>query len=83
MGPVFRGDGKRVRQGKVSRDPVLVYQMSKVGSTSLLYSLQFAYVKAGLPNVELHHAHTLTNLDLHEQYVRDANGAAHRIRAGA
>jgi hypothetical protein len=73
----IRGAGAKLEE--VSRDPVLVYQMSKVGSTSLLYSLQFAYLKAGLPNVPLHHAHTLTNLDLHEQLVKDANGPGHQL----
>jgi hypothetical protein len=71
--------GAGAKLEEVSRDPVLVYQMSKVGSTSLLYSLQFAYLKAGLPNVPLHHAHTLTNLDLHEQNVKNANGPAHHL----
>jgi hypothetical protein len=58
----------------ISRDPVLVYQMAKVGSTSLTYSLQFAYLKAGLPEVPVYHAHTLTNLDLHDQLIRESNG---------
>jgi hypothetical protein len=79
VGPMFTHTFGRLRRGKIVQDPVLVYQMSKVGSTSLLYSLQYAYVKAGLVNVPVHHAHTLTNLDIHEQYVRQANGAAHRL----
>jgi hypothetical protein len=49
-----------------SRDPILVYQMAKVGSTSLYYSLQLAYLKVGLPNVPLHHIHALANLDAQE-----------------
>jgi hypothetical protein len=60
------------RHTGISRDPVLIYQMSKVGSTSLMYSLQFAYAKAGLLNVPLHHAHTLSNLDLHEEWAQGA-----------
>jgi hypothetical protein len=69
----------RARQGKISQDPVLVYQMSKVGSTSLSYSLQLAYVKAGLLNVPVLHAHTLTKLDLHEQQAKQASGANDRL----
>lgn len=69
----------RPRRGDVLRDPVLVYQMSKVGSTSLIYSLQMAYLRAGYPRTPLYHAHTLTNLDLHEKLVKDANGPAHHL----
>lgn len=65
--------------GRVSRGPVLVYQMSKVGSTSLVYALQMAYLRAGHPRTPLFHAHTLTNLDLHEHLVKDANGPAHDL----
>jgi hypothetical protein len=67
------------RAGDVLRDPVLVYQMSKVGSTSLMYSLQMAYLRAGYPRTPLYHAHTLTNLDLHERLVKDAKGPVHHL----
>jgi Putative capsular polysaccharide synthesis protein/Sulfotransferase family len=64
---------------KISRDPVLIYQMPKVGSTSLLYSLQLAYVKLGLPNVGVYHLHTLTNLDVHEQLARESNSPSQQL----
>jgi Putative capsular polysaccharide synthesis protein len=67
------------KAGEISRDPVLVYQMSKVGSTSLLYSLQFAYAKAGLFRVPMYHAHTLSNLDFHEQQAEQAKGPGHHL----
>jgi hypothetical protein len=71
-GTAFNHNTKHIRPERISRDPVLVYQMSKVGSTSLSYSLRFAYLKAGLPGVLLHHAHTLSNLDLHERWAKES-----------
>ncbi|HEY1922698.1 MAG TPA: putative capsular polysaccharide synthesis family protein, partial [Tepidisphaeraceae bacterium] len=68
-----------VNRNHISRDPVLMYQMPKVGSTSLLYSVQFAYLKAGLPQVALHHVHTLTNLDLHEQIATKSDNPAEQL----
>jgi hypothetical protein len=66
-----------VHRNGASRDPILVYQMAKVGSTSLYYSLQLAYLKFGLPNVRLHHVHALANLDAQEKTLR-ASGACRR-----
>jgi hypothetical protein len=65
--------------GGVLRDPLLVYQMSKVGSTSLVHALQMAYLRAGYPRTPLFHAHTLTNLDLHERLVKEASGPARHL----
>jgi hypothetical protein len=75
LGKLYRG-GDRDR---IARDPVLVYQMSKVGSTSLVYSLQLAYLRAGLADVSLRHVHTLSNLDLHEQNARAAHAPAEQF----
>jgi len=77
--PLINRDGGTGGPGQNQRDPVLLYQMPKVGSTSLVYSMQLALVKAGHFNTQVHHAHTLTNLDLHERLVRDANGPAHQL----
>lgn len=76
FGPNFDRFCGRISRDKIAQNPVLIYQMSKVGSTSLLYSLQFAYLKIGLSNVPLHHLHTLTQLDLHEQLAKQYFGAA-------
>jgi hypothetical protein len=63
-----------VREAKdVSVDPLLIYQMSKVGSTSLLYSLQWAYLRAGLARLPIHHTHTLTQLDYVEKLAMESN----------
>jgi hypothetical protein len=62
-----------LRKPGLALEPILIYQMAKVGSTSLLYSLQYAYLKAGHPDVPLHHVHALTNLQQHEQAARLAN----------
>jgi hypothetical protein len=47
----------------VSCDPVMIYQMAKVGSTSVWISLRVAYLKRGLYRVPLHHVHTLRDLE--------------------
>jgi hypothetical protein len=70
-----------VRRNGVSRDPILVYQMAKVGSTSLYYSLQLAYIKLGLPNVPLHHLHALANLDAQEQTLCNSNCCPRELAA--
>jgi hypothetical protein len=52
---------------QIRQNPILVYQMSKVGSTSMFYSLQVAYAKAGLAHVPIHHVHTLRYLEQRER----------------
>jgi hypothetical protein len=76
LGPLFKLARGPVNRDKISHDPVLIYQMAKVGSTSLMYSLQYAYLKVGLPSVALYHVHTLTNLDAHEQLARESSNPA-------
>ena len=51
-------------------DPVIVYQMGKVGSMSVVDSLKHAYAELSLP-VQVHHVHMLNNLDnIESQEVR-------------
>jgi hypothetical protein len=72
LAPMLRIAFWRTDYHGVSQDPILVYQMAKVGSTSLLYSLHLAYMRRGLANVPIHHVHTLTNLDAHERLARES-----------
>lgn len=51
----------------IARDPVMIYQMAKVGSRSVLFSLELAYRRHGLSNVPIHHVHNLANLDAHDR----------------
>jgi hypothetical protein len=45
----------------------MIYQMAKVGSRSVLFSLELAYRRHRLPNVPIHHVHNLANLDVHDR----------------
>jgi hypothetical protein len=81
LGPIFEYTIGRADQDGISQDSVLIYQMAKVGSTSLLYSLQYAYLKAGIANVDLYHVHTLINLDAHEQLARASQNPAELLAA--
>jgi Putative capsular polysaccharide synthesis protein len=73
LAPVFKHIFWFAPRDGISRNSVLIYQMAKVGSTSLLYSLQFAYLKAGLADVDVNHVHTLINLDAHEQLAKTSH----------
>jgi hypothetical protein len=54
---------------EVSKDPIIVYQVGKVGSRTVLLSLQKAYQNLHL-GVPIHHVHVLDNLDQLEQNLR-------------
>jgi len=54
----------------IARDPILVYQMSKVGSRSVLFSLEYSYARHTLPGVPIYHIHKLADLDVHEERAR-------------
>lgn len=51
----------------LARDPLMIYQMAKVGSRSVLFSLELAYRRHGLPNVPIYHVHNLADLDGHSR----------------
>ncbi len=54
---------------KVNQDPIIVYQVGKVGSRTILLSLQKAYKSLHL-DVPVHHVHVLENLDEMERNLR-------------
>ena len=54
---------------EVNKDPIIVYQVGKVGSRTVLSSLQKAYQNLHL-DVPIHHVHVLENLDELEQNIR-------------
>jgi hypothetical protein len=60
-------DPRPVRAQGMSQDPIMIYQMAKVGSRSVLFSLEYSYLKHHLPNVPIHHIHNLANLEAHER----------------
>lgn len=64
-----------VKAETISRAPILVYQMAKVGSKSVLFSLHLAYLRHRLPEVRIEHVHNLQNLDAHEALTRQAHGS--------
>lgn len=51
----------------IAQDPIMIYQMAKVGSRSVLFSLELSYRRHRLPNVHIHHVHNLVDLDAHEE----------------
>lgn len=53
----------------------MIYQMAKVGSRSVLFSLEYSYRRHRLPNVPIHHIHNLVDLDAHEERARRTNNA--------
>jgi hypothetical protein len=55
-------------RGRIDHNPVIVYQMGKVGSMSVVSSLRKAYLDLSL-NVPVHHHHLLNNLDEIEQAI--------------
>jgi len=55
---------------KVNFDPILIYQMGKVGSTTVEQSLLEAYKKMGI-RVPIYRYHILNNFDVHEQISRN------------
>ncbi len=59
-------DPRPVRAQDISQDPIMIYQMAKVGSRSVLFSLEYSYLKHRLPNVPIYHIHNLANLEAHE-----------------
>lgn len=77
---IFAPASRMPGNSNVSRDPVLIYQMGKVGSTSLLYSLQYEYLRLGYPEVGIHHIHHLDNLDAHQQYAREVTQCEEQVR---
>jgi hypothetical protein len=70
---VFGKYPKPIHADGIKQDPILVYQMAKVGSRSVLSSLELAYLKHWLPHVGIYHVHTLENLDLSEKIARERN----------
>ena len=54
----------------IARDPIMIYQMAKVGSRSVLFSLEYSYARHSLPDVPIHHIHNLVDLDAHEERAR-------------
>lgn len=60
----------------ISRDPILIYQMAKVGSKSVLFSLRLAYLRHRLPDISIHHVHNLQNLDEHEAIAKQSHNPA-------
>ena len=54
----------------IAQDPIMIYQMAKVGSRSVLFSLELSYRVHRLPNVPIHHVHNLVDLDAHEERAR-------------
>jgi hypothetical protein len=64
---------------RIAQDPVLIYQMSKVGSTSMFYSLQVAYAKAGLAHVPIHHVHTLCYLEQRARRAAESGCMANNL----
>lgn len=63
-------DPRPYRAQGIACDPVMIYQMAKVGSRSVLFSLEYSYLRHGLPNVPIHHVHNLVDLDGHEARAR-------------
>jgi glycosyltransferase involved in cell wall biosynthesis len=60
-----KSEGQKAQPGagsQVSRDPILVYQMGKVGSKTVEQSLLHAYESVGV-QVPIHHVHLLNELD--------------------
>ncbi len=53
----------------INRDPIIIYQVGKVGSRTVLLSLQRAYQALHL-NIPIHHVHVLENLDELERNIR-------------
>ena len=53
----------------VSRDPVICFQMGKVGSMTVFHSLKTAFDELAL-DVPIHHVHRLNNLEKREEDVR-------------
>jgi hypothetical protein len=64
----------------VSKDPILVYQMAKVGSRSVFFSLQLEYLRLGMGNVRIEHVHNLQNIDGLEQLARTASDADEQLK---
>lgn len=54
----------------IAQDPIMIYQMAKAGSRSVLFSLELCYRRHRLPNVHIHHVHNLAALDLHEERAK-------------
>lgn len=61
------GHAPRLRKAlSMAQDPIMIYQMAKVGSRSVLFSLEYSYLRHHLPNVPIYHIHNLVDLDSHE-----------------
>ena len=54
----------------IAQYPIMIYQMAKVGSRSVLFSLELSYRRHRLPNVAIHHVHNLADLDTHEERAK-------------
>ena len=54
----------------IACDPIMIYQMAKVGSRSVLFSLEYSYARHALPGVPIYHIHNLVDLDVHEERAR-------------
>jgi hypothetical protein len=70
---------------KNGANPILIYQMGKVGSTSVQLSLEQAFKNLWL-NVPVHHYHVLNHLDEYEQTIsrkwQNPDRALYRIQEG-
>jgi lipopolysaccharide biosynthesis protein len=65
----FAAKTPQVNFRRISHNPIIVYQMGKVGSMSVVRSLEKAFKKLSL-NIPVHHRHILNNLDEIEQAIR-------------
>jgi len=67
---IFGRDPKPRNAEGIARDPIMIYQMAKVGSRSVLFSLEYSYARHALPGVPIYHIHNLVDLDAHEERTR-------------
>jgi len=61
-------------ESKISADPILVYQMGRVGSRTLVDSLSSWSEETG-SGLEIHHVHVLANLDEMAESIKDERKA--------
>jgi hypothetical protein len=60
---------QQMRYPRVNRDPIIIYQMGKVGSMTVEQSLIHAYQKLNI-RIPIYRRHILNNFDLYEKTAR-------------